>query len=182
MTNEYNELGHVDPDYGRLCVPAIQALTRYSLTRCRVYQFVFDKTPGFGGDWQPVDFEALTYAEVEALETLYVELPVADKPDPFKGLARIHKYVLPVMTNPENFVDLKLKGAAYLLKVAQQRENTCAWAVEYPDSAVEQRVRVYWFGTGHPLPPNANAFVHLGTQLYFEDSLVLHFFSEFPVP
>lgn len=85
----------------------------------------------------------------------------------------IWKFHLPVVPR----LILQMPMAATVLSVGNQREEINLWALVSPTAPVETRVFAV-IGTGHPLPPEADAkWKFLGTVPLMGGSLMFHVFE-----
>lgn len=87
---------------------------------------------------------------------------------------RIYKY--PLRVTDTQYVGLPI--GAKILKVANQNEELCLWAiVDVHEPKIQPRaIRI--FGTGHVMPPRTNALTFIDTVLMSGGSLVWHIFEQ----
>jgi hypothetical protein len=86
----------------------------------------------------------------------------------------VFKYVLPMHLS--NNIAIKMPPGAKVLTCREQDGNICLWVQVDPMLlASEDRIFSY-FGTGHPMPENAN-LKYVGTAMLSGGGLVIHVFE-----
>jgi len=89
-------------------------------------------------------------------------------------MKRIFKYKIPITDEFE----LELPRGTKVLTFQTQHNEPVIWAIIDDTENVFEKVHFRLFGTGHPIPEEANFFVYVGTAQMANGQLVWHLFKE----
>ena len=95
-------------------------------------------------------------------------------------MKKIFKYEIPI----QNEFELELPRGAQILTFQVQREmpsmneKPFVWAIIDLKEDISEKVNFRLFGTGHPIPKEANSFSYVGTAQMANGQLVWHLFKE----
>lgn len=90
----------------------------------------------------------------------------------------IHKQELPVFKAHSNIITLHLPPFARIVRVSRQYPgdpSVFVWYICDPSLPADEAVRIGVFGTGHAFPAKI-INDYLGTEIFDNGALVLHFF------
>lgn len=89
-------------------------------------------------------------------------------------MKRIFKYEIPITDEFE----LELPRGVQILTFQAQYNKPVIWAIIDPEEDTFEKVSFKLFGTGHPIPKDANSFSYIGTAQMANGQLVWHLFKK----
>lgn len=91
----------------------------------------------------------------------------------------IHKDRLAIFSDTKDYYDIRLPVGAKILRLSKQypgEESPYIWYSFDPSTKASETVRIHMVGTGQAFEDTCAEY--LGTEIFHNGSLVLHFFKE----